>query len=789
MARKPDSSLIQRIRRNRRRIIWIPVTVILGVLLVLTAFHVRKLDRIVTDRFEGNKWSLPSKLYSDAFVVHPGQDIKKSDLSDRLARLGYHSVSARPERPGEYFHATDHLDVYLHPFSYPDREAEAYPVRLAIKNGTITKIVDLVSEDRIPLIELEPELIAAYYDETWEERDLVRLTEVSPHLIQAILAVEDARFYQHHGIDPRGIVRAVWVNLKNRAVVQGGSTITQQLVKNFYLDHRRTLTRKVNEAAMAILLEVRYEKEEILEAYLNEIYFGQGGSMGVFGVGQAARFYYGKRPGELTLPEAALLAGVINAPGIFSPFHDPEKAAVRQRIVLDRMRKLGMITEPAYRRALEEPFRSPPPVLHHRMAPYFSEFVRQQLAENYPAEILNSEGLRIFTTLDMQAQRRAEASLARGLERLETRYPALRRDEPLERLQGALIALQPQTGYVRAMVGGRDYAVSQFNRVTQARRQPGSLFKIFVYAAAIANGSGNPPGPLTPASLLEDVPITITTVDGDWTPENYDQTFRGTVTLGTALADSLNVATVRLAEQVGGDRIIAMARALGVESPLVPVPSLALGTSEVTLLEMAVAYAAIANSGVRPEPLAIKEVVMASGEVAERRTMEVSGALTPQQAYVLTHLLSGAVERGTARDVRNLGIRGPVAGKTGTSSDYRDAWFAGYTPDLLALTWVGFDARDAHPPVPLTGANAALPIWAEFIRPAEATQPSARFAVPSGIVFRKVDPHSGRLANRQCPGGIEGAFVKGTEPDRACGASIPVARGFMDWVKKIFSTN
>jgi penicillin-binding protein 1B len=762
------------------------------VLAVLFALYLAVLYVIVTNRFEGQRWRLPSKVYSDSIILYPGQEINGTRLPDRLRRLDYRPVPALPEHPGEYHLDPDALTIYLHDFEYPDHVFKGFPVRLVLENGRITAIREIPSENRLALVELEPELIAAFFDQAWEERDLVRLNEVPRHLIEAVLVAEDNRFYQHGGIDPRSLLRAGWVNLKARAIVQGGSTLTQQLVKNFYLNQARTLSRKLNEIFMALLLDLRYPKDEILEAYLNEIYFAQSGTMGVYGVGQASRFYFGKRPQELTLGESALLAGMIKSPNLYSPFHDPKRAAARKAHVLDRMLTLNKIGREDDRQALLEPIPASRPVLQERFAPYFVDFVRQQLAEHYSPAVLSSEGLRIFTTLDTQQQRAAEETLVKGLSGLETAYPHLRRDDPIARLQGILIAVQPQTGQIKAMVGGRDYAVSQFNRASHAKRQPGSLFKPFVYATALTQGITVEGSPYTPATQIDDSPISLVSPDGVWSPQNYDKVYHGTVTLRTALENSMNVATVRLADMIGTEKVIATAEAMGIRTPMKNVPSLALGTSEVVPLEIAIAYGTIANGGIRVEPLAVKEVVSTDGRVLERRTFEMTPALTPQQAYLLTTLLEGVVKRGTAKGVVSRGFTRPAAGKTGTTSNDKDAWFLGFTPDLLSLVWVGFDAGPAGESSPadlkLTGSQAALPIWTDFMIQATAGQPVSRFNVPPGIIFELIDPNSGLISGRDCPNGIREAFIQGTEPQRHCGESDGLPKKFYRWFKGMISS-
>ena len=782
--------------RLKKRDILILLGLSFGGGLVLLSIYTYSLHTIVTERFEGNRWHHPSKIYSDSFILYPGQDIEGIRLVDRLTRLGYREVRSLPESQGEFHLDSEMVQISLHDFSYPDQEFEGFPIQMALRQGKITEIKDQREDRSLAFVEIEPELIAAIYNGTWEERDLIRLEDVSSHLVSAVLAVEDSRFYEHIGFDPRSVARAIWVNLKRGGIVQGGSTLTQQLVKNFYLYQERTLVRKVNEAMMALLLEMQYSKDEILEAYLNEIYMGQNGMMGIYGMGEAARFYFGKSPLYLTLGESALLAGVINSPNLFSPFDHPERAAERKTHVLERMRKLNMIPHGPFLQAMREEISDYSPIAQRREAPYFIDFVRQELEKNYHPSVLASEGLRIFTSLDMQFQKKAEESLQGGLSRLERRYPALLREEPSDQLQGSVLVLQPQTGYIKAMVGGRDYSETQFNRVTQARRQPGSLFKLFVYAAAISQGPSSGGSHYTAASLLDDSPLILVSGGTTWRPQNYDRTFHGPVTLRTAVEKSLNVATAKLAQEIGIDRVADIAEASGINSSLARVPSLALGTSEVVPLEMATAYGTIANGGVRVDPMAIKEVVDSEGKVLERKTLEMSQVFTPQQAYLLTNLLTGVVENGTAKSLGHSGLTIPIAGKTGTSSNYRDAWFVGYTPDLLSLVWVGFDqegpakktgAGEDSETVHLTGSQAAIPIWTDLMTDITRGIPSEEFIIPPGIIFKEIDPSTGLLSTISCPGGAREVFIKGTEPTKSCLRSTEASRGILKWVRELFS--
>ncbi len=586
-----------------------------------------------------------------------------------------------------------------------------------------------------------------------------------------MLAAEDHRFYEHLGVDLRAVGRALWVNVRRGELVQGGSTLTQQLVKNLVLTPKRTWGRKVQEAALALIIERRYGKDEILAAYLNGIYLGQHGGFAVYGVGAAARSFFGKEVDRLTLGEAATLAGIIRAPNTYSPLQHPERARERRNIILRRMKDLGLLDERRLAQATKEPLVVQRGTAMGALGPYFADWVRAQVEQVQPADETSSAGLRIYTTLHPVLQRAAEAALARGLDRLEGQYRALRRTDPAARLQGAIVALDPRTGEIRAMVGGRDYGQSQFNRVVRARRQPGSAFKPFVYLAALGHGPRGEPPNFTPASLLEDRPLTIGTGRNAWTPRNYENRYEGTVTVRRALEQSLNAATVWMAESVGYDAVVRAAREAGFTSPLEPVPALVLGSFEVTPLELAAGYAPFASGGGRIRPTGLRAVVDREGGVSQPRT-ERAAALQPDEAFLITHLLKGVIDRGTGASARALGVEGPVAAKTGTTNEGRDTWFVGYTPRLIALVWVGFDQRDV---LRLSGAQAALPIWADFMRTALGVVPAELFEPPTSITFRDVDGGNGRLATAWCPIVIREAFLASSEPRESCPDHGPAA--------------
>lgn len=729
----------------------------------------RDLDAVVTEKFSGRRWDFPSKILAAATPLYAGHDIRAIHLDDRLARLQY-----RPDddlsHPGQ-FHRNlpgGAIDVFLRSFPSPAGVQPARRIRFELTGLRIARIIDLESGQELTSVELEPELLAGLYQDIWEERQPVTLAELPATLINAILATEDQRFFEHRGIDGAGVLRALMVNLSHGRVVQGGSTLTQQLMKNFFLTEERTLGRKVREAAMALIAERRYSKREILETYLNEIYLGQNGAQGIFGVWQAARFYFHKAPAALSLPECALLAGLIKAPNRYSPFQHPERATERRNAVLRLMRKNGLIAEGDLEDAAAEPLGVFPPGSRRAEASYFVDFVRQELAGTYPAEVLTKDGLGIFTSLDMDMQVAAETAIRNGLQELERRYPHLARGD--RRVQACLVAIQPQTGEITAMVGGRDYGSTQFNRVTQALRQPGSVFKPFTYAAALDHAPGS--GGVLPTSRLDDEPFTWEYDGRTWSPANYKNAYHGSVTVRQALELSLNAATSRLAERVGLHRIRDTAQRMGITSSLPLVPSMVLGAVEVTPFEVAQAYSVFANQGLRAAPLSVRAVIDHDGRVIERHPMEIQRAIRPEVAYLVTHLLEGVMDHGTGAASRRLGFSPPAAGKTGTTNDNRDAWFVGFTPGLLAVVWVGFDESRA---LGLTGAQAALPLWTDFMKRAAADQPGGDFVPPPGVTMARIDPLTGGLATPACGHTIDEAFLSGDEPTTPC----PLHAGIM----------
>lgn len=590
-----------------------------------------------------------------------------------------------------------------------------------------------------------------------EDRKLIPYADVPPVVIRAFVAAEDARFFTHKGFDMQSISRAFFKNIEAGRIVQGGSTITQQVAKSLYLSPEKSYLRKIKEAILAYKIDRYLSKEEILHLYLNHIYLGHG----TYGIEAASQAYFGKSARNLSLPEAALLAGLPKAPSIYSPYVSPEKARQRQAYVLERMTEDGYITPDQKAAALKAPlrFRSIKP--KDKIAPYFIENVRRYIQDKYGSDVLYREGLEVYTTLNIPMQKAARDAVERGLRELEERQ-AYRGGAPV---QGALLCMEVKTGAIKAMVGGRDFNRSEFNRATQSRRQPGSAFKPLVYAAAFDKG-------LTPATIFEDAPLEFedSLNNRTWRPQNFDEKFHGPTTLRTALVHSRNIVTIKVLQEIGVDYATAYARNLGISSPLTRDLTLALGTSGVTLEELVRAYATLANEGKKTAPFFIRKIVDRTGHVFEETHPREEQVIDPRIAFLTAHVMQDVVESGTGRRVKSIGR--PVAGKTGTTDETKDAWFVGFTPSLATGVWIGFDQAASLGPKE-EGSRAAAPIWLYFMEKALASFPLESFRVPEGIVFARINPETGVPARAGAPGAVVEAFLEGTVP----GGATPVSPG------------
>ncbi len=601
-----------------------------------------------------------------------------------------------------------------------------------------------------------------------ENRSPVPLKRIPRHLVNATLSTEDRNFYKHWGVDLWGVGRAAVTDLMHMKRTQGGSTITQQLARNLFLTHERSFSRKLKEVALAIELERSYSKDQILEMYFNQIYFGEG----AYGVEAAAKTYFGRPLAELTLAQCALLAGLPANPSVYNPRRRPEAVRLRRSKVLRNMLATGAITKVEFDAAMQAPLGVTAARYSNDHAPYFVEMVRLALDEKYGSNAVYEGGLRVWTTLDMDVQDLAERAL-------EKQMVALERDLKLSRtratfaasasapggrtpyLQGAVVALDPRNGYVKAMVGGRDFNESNFNRATQARRQPGSAFKPFVYAVAVDQG-------FKPTDSIVDEPVSYPAGDGkQYQPQNYDRKFRGEVTLRYALQQSINIPAVKLLRRVGVSEVAAYARRMGIRSPIGQNLSLALGSSEVNLLELTAAYAVFADRGIRNDPISILKVEDRNGNVLERVAPAPVEVLSEETAATMTSMLQSVMDHGTGYPARARGLAVPAAGKTGTMDEYKDAWFVGYVPSLVCGVWVGFDEKRVIGPG-MTGARAALPVWTDVLLGYTRGRTDEPFPTPTGNVECLVCSETGLLATDQCPNTTVEMFPEGSQPAELC---------------------
>jgi penicillin-binding protein 1B len=742
-------------------------TAVPGLYFFLTYYHA--LENEVVTRFSQKHWNIPSRIYSDSTVIYPGLTLKDVGFFERLARLNYHRIdNGKVSERGEYSYdqKTGKLIIFLHNFSYPYRNYSGEMVQIDLsRNEVIQELSDPDTHRPVYSMELEPELLTGIFEGDWQQRRLVPLSQISPAFIDSILAAEDHRFYDHHGFDLVRTAKAAWIDLTSHQV-QGGSTLTQQLMKNLFLTPERSFRRKVKELLMAYIAETKYSKDEILENYINDIYLGQRGQEGIYGIWEASEYYFSKEPRDLTIGEMASIAGMISSPNRLNPIRHPDLARVRRNEVLSSMLQYGYISQAAYEKARGETMHPRETFVEGNDAPYFVDYVKKELAERYSSSILTEEGLRIFTTLDVHSEKLAEQAVDENLTDLEAKHPKLRRREQNDRLEECLVSLEPGSGKIRAMIGGRNYQQSQFNRITQSKRQPGSSFKIVTYAAAFDETLNGGPVKYLPTNFIDDTQFTWNYAENmSWTPNNYKNLFYGHVSLEFALEESLNAAAARIANTIGLDRVVAMGKLLGFgDLPLYP--SIVLGGIEVSPMQLAEAYSIIASDGMDAHPYAVTAVVDQNGKVMEGHEMQAEQKISPQLAYIMQFMLEQVINHGTGSAARTImGFRRPAAGKTGTTNDAKDAWFAGFTPNLLTVVWTGFDQKEV---LGLTGAQASLPAWTNFMKAATASRPPIGFVMPAGLVQEIVDQNTGYKATPFCPHRIEGVFPQDSAPTQLC---------------------
>jgi penicillin-binding protein 1B len=694
----------------------------------------------------------PSRLYGVAPAIRAGDEMDPDDLAAELDGLGYRAYDGDALPNGRYRAGDDAVVVHLRRHMTPRGSVPGGLLLVQFRQGRIAGL----REDGRPVerAELEPPVLATYYGDEAREKWPVRVQDLPEPVYRAVLAAEDDSFFWHPGVSPTGIVRAVLVNLRHGGVTQGGSTLTQQLVKNVFLTSERSFFRKIREAVIAVAVEVQHSKRSILQGYLNGIYLGGASGIQYYGFGTAARAYFGKDATELTIPEAATLAGMIKSPGFYSPLAHPDHARQRRDEVLRRMAELHWTDAATLQRALAAPVETAPMRLGDRPAPHFADAMANEVRERFGLHRLGNRGFSLFSTLSLRDQTIARQAVTETLKTLDRQG---RRDaDPLE---AALLSVDPRTGAILAYVGGRSFSTSEFDRVAQAHRQAGSCFKPIVFVAALESGK------YSPASKLKDEPLTLKAGGVRWTPKNADGEFLGEITTRTALEQSRNVPLIRLAMAVGLDKVAATAHRLGIDSDLEQVPAMALGAAAVTPREVATVYATLAHGGVRPVLHGLAAVLGPDGKaVSEAKPKNPETVLNPQVAFITTSVLEGVVERGTARGVQRYGIPGPLAGKTGTTNEARDSWFAGYRPDRVTVVWVGMDNPGA---TTLSGSRAALPIWGRYMKAALRDADRVEFPEPAGIEHARICRDSGLLARPICPARDE-VFLSGQKPTQVC---------------------
>ena len=729
--------------------------------LILLSAYVTWLDFRIRDQFEGKRWAVPARVFARPLELTPGASLTADAIEAELKLAGYRRVRSA-FRPASFERDGGHMRLVTRGFRFLDGAAPSRRVTVSVSGGRIAA-VEVDGEPR-PRVRIDPAEIARVYPAHREDRVLLRLDDVPAAFLAILLEVEDRRFHEHLGIDPLAILRAAWVNLRAGRAVQGGSTLTQQLAKNFFLSPERTFTRKLNEALIALLLEWRYSKHELLEGYLNEVFLGQQGAYAIHGFGRAARYYFGRALADLDLDEMALLAGMVRGPSYYDPRRHPERAKRRRNRVIDLLEARGIAGAGAAQRARSEPLgvtRRPPPA--SAPFPAFVDLVRRQLRRDYPGGVLRSEGLRILTTLDPTVQRAAESALEQSM-------PLLARRSGISsgELQAAIAITDARSGEVLSIVGGRDPRRTGFNRALDAVRPVGSVVKPAVYLAALTEPRFHL------ASFVRDDPVQVDGPRGSWRPRNHDGRSHGAVFLRDALVHSYNLATVRLGLDVGLERVRDTIRALGVSRPFATWPAMLLGTIELAPIEVNAMYQSLATGGLRQPLRAIRGITDRHGRPLGRYPERSTRVADGRAVFLVTHALHGVLSEGTGRRARALLGRGQtLAGKTGTTGGLRDSWFAGYGADRVAVVWIG---RDDNRPVNLSGSSGALEVWARLMRAIGAA--SVSDAAPRGVEWHWVSRGEGRRIKRTCDGARRLPFVTGRLPPEGgrCGSQT-AARG------------
>jgi len=749
------------------------------------AYYYIQFGRLINQQLTGQIFQNTSRVYSTPGRIYTGETLRPADLATYLLRAGYQEGDV-PGAPGLF--SVKGSTVEIHP-STDSFFHGTNALRVDFAGSSVSRISQLADGALRDSAEIEPELITNLFDSSREKRRIVRFDDLPKVMVNAVLSAEDKRFFEHGGFDLVRVMGAALADLRMGHRAQGASTIDMQVARSFFFTTKREWRRKMKETLMAFELDQRFTKQQIFELYANEIYLGNRGSFSIRGFGEAAQAYFGKDVRELNLGEAAFLAGIIRAPNRYSAAERHLDRAVESRDrVLAQMVENGYVSQAEADAAKKAKFHFVSGGVDSSSAPYFVDMVKDHLLEQFSETDLETQSYRIYTTLDPDLQRAASAAIAVGMQGVDKllarRYAAWKKKgEANPQVQVALVALDPRTGEIRALIGGRNYGESQLNRAL-AHRQPGSVFKPFVYAAAFDNAAQGLQPVVTPVTTVDDIPTTFDFDGKEYTPDNYGEEFYGTVTVGDALIHSLNVATVKVAELIGYQRVVDVARQMGLGSNIQATPAVALGAYEMTPIDVAAGYTPFATNGFRAEPLFLRSVVAADGSTEETKSPSTRAVLDPRVAYLVTSLMQEVINRGTGASVRGLGFTAPAAGKTGTS---RDGWFAGFTSNLLCVIWIGFDDnRDLG----LSGSQSAAPVWAEFMKRAvdlPRYHNTQDFDPPPGLVEETIDPRSGELATASCPDRVNEYFIAGSEPTQYCelhGGRVAQAPG--TWLSHLF---
>ncbi|ABP80893.1 penicillin-binding protein 2A [Streptococcus pneumoniae] len=764
---KPRSPRNRSKRRSSGARPWLGWAVKLSIVgLVILAGFAIYLDAVVQEKFSGKRWTIPAKVYARPLELFVGQKLDKNDFLAELDALGYRrerSVSG----PGGASVAGNDIELHTRGFQFYEGAEQSQRLRVRF-SGDFVAGLSSANGSALPVARLEPVLIGGLYPAHNEDRILIKLDQVPPYLVETLVAVEDREFFNHFGVSPKSIARAVWVNLTAGQVRQGGSTLTQQLVKNFYLTNERSMTRKITEAMMAVLLELHYDKQEILEAYLNEVFLGQDGRRAVHGFGLASQYFFGQPLAELKLPQVALLVGMVKGPTYYNPRRNPERALERRNLVLDLLAEQQVISADEAAKAKQAPLGvTQRGSMADSSYPAFLDLVKRQLREDYRDEDLTEEGLRVFTSFDPVLQLKAEQAMSETLKRL---------GKATEGVEGAMIVTNPETGEIQAMLGSRQPGFAGFNRALDASRPIGSLIKPAIYLAALEK-----PSQYTLTSLLEDEPFSVKGADGQvWKPQNYGRQAYGTVYLYQALANSYNLSTARLGLDLGVPNVLKTLERLGASPKWPAYPSMLLGAGGLRPIEVADMYQTLANGGFNTPLRGIRSVLTADGEPLKRYPFQIQQRFDPGAIYLTQYAMQRAMREGTGRSAYNrLPQSLNLAGKTGTTNDSRDSWFAGFSQDLLAVVWLG---RDDNGKTSLTGATGALQVWTDFMRRADPLP--LQMPVPDNVTYAWVDARSGLGTDERCPDAVQMPYIRGSEPapGPGCGIQAP-AESVMDWVR------